>query len=371
MKKIIFLLSIILFSCTNDTYNNIVETNDNLLLKWNKAYEEDNLANTIIGLHWTFSYVGASLPLNHAGVTISNNFIEIDLVELGFNNDALQKVKQLNEVIFSSEEYLINGNIDAGRYVSLLLGASEHYYEITGLPCELSDLLNQYELNSERGYVNNSGVSFEDRIVSFSEQNEFNQLFFCTEVDPITGEIIEFETVDLMQNGQPRFGIYNKDGIRVPNTDPTHSFAGKPAKCMWCHESSIQPLFSEQENKEGFLPYLEFKDRLDEFRDTHKNSQSSLSDGVDYQELQQHVFSELLYITFMEPSAERLSLEWNMSVSEIQNLLAEFSTHTHSEFVQLGDLYYRNEIDHLAPLDGLEVSSSVREQSETEVNYIN
>ncbi len=371
MKKIILLISIILFSCTNDTYNDIVESNDNLILKWNKAYEEDNLANTIIGLHWTFSYIGASLPFNHSGITIRNNSIEIDLNELGFNGDALQNLKQLNEVIFSSEEYLINGNIDIGRYVSLLLGAAEHYYEITGLPYELSDLIEQYNLNPERGYVNNSGVSFEDRIISFSEQNGFNQLFFCTEVDPITGEIIEYETVDLMPNGQTRFGIYNKDGVRVSHTDPNHSFAGKPAKCMWCHESSIQPLFTEQENKDGFLPYLDFKNTLDEFRNSHKNLQSSLIDGVDFQELQQHVFTELLYITFMEPSAERLSLEWNLSLSEVQNLLAEFSTHTHSEFVQLGELYHRNEIKHLAPFEGLEVSSSVREQSETEVNYIN
>lgn len=174
-----------------------------------------------------------------------------------------------------------------------------------------------------------------------------------------------------MQNGQVRFGIYNKDGIRINNTDPSHSFAGKPAKCMWCHESRIQPLFSKQEDKEGFIPYLDFKHILDEDRATHSNLQNSLSDGVNYQELQQHTFAELLYITFMEPSAERLSLEWNLPISEIQNLLSEISPHTHSEFVFLGNLYHRADVDLLAPFQGLQVSSNVREKSETEVNYIN
>lgn len=370
MKKILLLLCIVMFSCTNDTYNDIIENNSNIKLKWNKAYEEDNLANSIIGLHWAYSYVGASLPLNHSGVLIQGNLIEIDIEELGFNSNAEQKLNILHNAIFASEEYQITGTIDAGRYVSLLLGSAEHYYEITGVPLELNDLIEQYNLNSERGYVNNSGVSFEDRIISFSEQDGFNQLFFCTEVDPITGEIIEYETVDLMPNGQTRFGIYNKDGLRVSHTDPSHSFAGKPAKCMWCHESSIQPL-SKQENIEGFLPYIDFKNIILEDRASHKNLQSLLTDGVDFQALQQHVFTELLYITFMEPSAERLSLEWNMSLSEVQNLLAEIPSHTHSEFVQLGELYHRNEIKHLAPFEGLEVSSSVREQSETEVNYIN
>lgn len=370
MKKILFLISIILFSCVNDTYDDIVENNSTLILKWNKAYADDSLANSIIGLNWTFSYLGAYLPYNNTGISIQNNFIEIDVENLGFSIDAQQKLNRLHEVIISSEEYQITGAIDMGRYVSLLLGAPSHYYEITGLPYELSDLLEQYSLNSERGYVTSSGVSFEHRIISFSEQNGFNQLFFCAEVDPITGEVFEYETVDLMPNGQVRFGIYNKDGFRISNTDPTHSNAGKTAKCIWCHESGIQPLFSEQKDIDDFLPYLDLKNILEEDRRTHKNSQNSLNDGVDFQELQQHTFAELLYISFMEPSAERLSLEWNLPISEVQNLLSQFPTHTHPEFPNLEELYHRNDIDFLASFKGLQVSSSIREESENEVNYL-
>ena len=301
----------------------------------------------------------------------SSPIILIDLKELGFDSTALEKMKILNNVIKDSEEYQQIHAIDLGRYVSLLIGASEHYYEITGVPYLLSDILENYELNPEQGYVNNSGVSYETRIISFSEQNGLNQIFFCTEIDPETEEILEYETVDLMPNGQVRFGIYDKNGFRINHTDPLHSNAGKPAKCMWCHESEIQPLFSEQNNYEGFIPYLEFKDLLVDFKTSHRNIQNSLADGIDFQETQQHVLTELIYISFMEPSAERLSFEWNMTVSEIENLLNGLPTHIHEEFDFLGDLYHRVDIESFAPFSGLQVSSSVRESSDVEVNYIN
>jgi hypothetical protein len=73
----------------------------------------------------------------------------------------------------------------------------------------------------------------------------------------------------------------------------------------------------------------------------------------------------------MEPSAERLSLEWNLSVTEVENLLSGLPTHINEEFFFLGDLYNREDIESLAPFSGLQVSSSVREESEVEVNYIN
>ena len=111
----------------------------------------------------------------------------------------------------------------------------------------MTDLLDNYEIKPERGYVNNSGVSFEHRIIGFSEQNGFDQVFFCTEIDPNSGDILEYETVEILPNGQTRFGIFNAEGFRINSTDPSHSNAGKPAKCMWCHESGIQPLFQEQD----------------------------------------------------------------------------------------------------------------------------
>jgi hypothetical protein len=371
MKKILLLIVILYVSCESSTYDDIVADPPSFQLKWNKSYQDDSLEKAVIGLQWALSYLGATLPASGEGIDMQAPYIALDLEKLGFNSNATEKLKILHESIKASEEYQVTSAIDLGRYVSLLIGASEHYYEITGLPLLLSDLLDSYELGQDRGYVNNSGVSFEHRIISFSEQIGFNQLFFCTEVDPETQEILEYETVDLMANGQIRFGIYDKDGYRANSTDPLHSNAGKPAKCMWCHESKIQPLFSEQDDFVGYIPYLEFKDILIDYKDSHINLQNSIVDGVDYEETLQHTFTELLYIAFMEPSANRLSLEWGISVSEVENILSGIPTHTHDEFDYLGELYHRSDIESYAPFSGLEVSSHIREESETEVNHIN
>jgi hypothetical protein len=358
-------------SCSFDAYEDLNLNDSNLKLNWNKAYEEDTMEKSIIGLRWALSYMGAKLPASLTSITSNSNSIEIDIEKLGFNDLAKQKLNILHKRIKESNEYRTTGAIDLGRYVTLLIGASEHYYEITGVPNQLNNLLSNYTLKSEKGYVNNSDVSLEHRIISFSEQRGFNQLFLSTETDPVTGNDLEFETVEILHNGQLRFGIFDQNGNRKNNADPTHSNAGKPAKCMWCHESSIQPLFSEQNNFDGFLPYPEFRSILLGYRTSHNNLKNALIDGVDYSNTQQHTLTELLYISFMEPSAKRLSIEWGIPLSEVQSKLSDLATHVHEEFPFLGDLYHRRDVEAYSPFEGLQVSSDVREQSEIEVNYIN
>ena len=108
------------------------------------------------------------------------------------------------------------------------------------------------------------------------------------------------------------------------------------------------------------------------FRSSHFNNRESLfPDGVDFNQTQEHTLTELLYISFMEPSAERLSFEWNMTLEEIEVLTNGIQTHVYEEFPFLGDLFYRDDIKDLGPFEGLEVSTSVREESEREVNYLN
>ena len=160
------------------------------------------------------------------------------------------------------------------------------------------------------------------------------------------------------------------NGNRKNSADPMHSNAGKPAKCMWCHESSIQPLFTAQNNYNGYLTYQALQDTLLHFRAAHNSLKQNLSDGVDFLQTQQHTLTELLYISFMEPSAERLSLEWDLPLSEVHNRISGLSTHYHDEFIQLGEIYHRADVDAYSPFEGLQVSGSVREQSALEVNHI-
>lgn len=371
MKKFLFISILLLFvSCESDTYYELQNHDVTLRLKWNKAYPDDTIDKSLIGLKWGLSYIGAILPTSLNGISTSNDVISININQLGFSESAVKKLTILHSKIMASEEYRTTNSIDLGRYITLLLGASEHYYEIVGVPNRLEALLNQYTLSPEKGYVNNSSVSFEHRIIQFSEQNGFNQVFISKEIDPISGQIHEYETIELLPNGQLRFGIFDANGNRKNNADASYSKAGKPGKCMWCHESSINQMFTSQNDFTGYLTAAAFQNKLITYKESNRNLKLTLVDGVDFSQTQQHTLTELLYISFMEPSAERLSLEWKMPLKQVQGLLSNLPTHIYTEFPFLGNLYYRKDVENLAPFQGLPVSTNVREASENEVNFI-
>jgi len=372
MKRIVFILFLsLLVSCEHDTYSDLIETESTINLKWNKAYPDDTIDKSLIGLKWALSYVGAVLPSSNSGFSNNGNVITLNIKRLGFNDAAAEKVLQLADKIKTTNEYQSRNAIDLGRFVTLLLGASGHYYKIIGTPDTLTEIMNQYTLLPQKGYVDNSGVSFEHRIIRFSEQNGFNQLFISEEVDPATNEIYEYETIELLPNGQLRFGIFDTEGNRKDSADASHSNAGKPAKCMWCHESTIQPLFYPNNDHAGYLSASDLGSLLLGYRQSNENLKLTLTDGVDFSQTQQHTLAELLYISFMEPSAERLSQEWNMPLGQVQDRLSGLPTHVYDEFPFLGNLYNRQEVEALAPFQGLPVSGSVREASLQEVNYLN
>lgn len=374
MKNIfVIILFLLTLGCETNSTSDLIEIPNpttSLKLRWSKAYPEDNIDKSLIGLKWALSYVGAKLPVSLNGILVADQTITISIEKLGFTSDALTQLSRLHAAIKASEEYRTNGNIDLGRYVSLLIGASEHYYEIIGTPKTLEEVLNLYTLLPEKGYVNNSNVSFEHRIIQFSDQTGFNQVFLAEEIDPITQEIFEYETIELLPNGQLRFGIFDQKGNRKNFADPAHSAAGKPAKCMWCHESTINQMFNPQLDFAGYLTATNFQNILIGYRESNRAQKLALTDGVDFSQTQQHTLTELLYISFMEPSAERLSLEWNLPLSEVQNRLSSLPTHIYEEFPFLGNLYDRESVENLAPFQGLPVSSSIREASAREVNYL-
>jgi hypothetical protein len=344
---------------------------DHIVLKWHKSHANDSFDNSIIGLNWALSHVGAKNTIGSSEISFSAETISIFPERYGLSSHTETTLNRLHQRIAESMSYVENGYIDIGHYVALLIGSSEHYYALTGVPETLSELQSQYVFSPDVGYLNNSEISLQHRKVLFSDQNNFNQLFISQEVDSTTGQLLEFETLDLMENGQPRFGVYDASGNRIVGAASSLATAGKPGKCMWCHESSIQPLFSVQTPQAGYLNPTVFSDTLIFFRNEHKNKQALLSDGVNFQDLNEHIQMELLYIAYMEPSAARLALEWNMTEAEVSNLLAGLPMHEHEEFTFLGMLYDREDVEGFAPFASLPVSSNVREVIGTEVNHLN
>lgn len=359
----------LLYSCKNEYTNQ--DNSTVLKLKWNKAYEDDSIDKAVIGLQWALSYVGANTPCNSNAIDTRNNTITLHTLNLDFSDKAKHNLEILIAKIYATEAYKENKTIDIGRFITLILGSPEHYYNLVETPETLAELKVNYTLNTEKGYVNNSSVALQDRVISFSEQEQFNQLWISEEIDSITKTIYEFETIELLKNGQLRFGIYDENGNRKNVANKKHTQAGKPAKCIWCHESNLNKMFRKQDDVYGFLSTEKLQQKIITSRDTFHENRLQQKDNLDYSKRQQHTLTELLYISFLEPSLKRLSLEWQIEESELLLLLKDVKTHKHNEFPFLGDLYYRKDVEAFSPLKPITVSRNVREQSTKEVNHLN
>lgn len=373
VKTIIYmLLSVcftLLFSCSKSIVTEKINNESVIYLKWNKSYNEDTIEKARTGLSWCYSMIGAKV-LNTVVLPSKNAIFSVDISNIVLDKNAFKKMKLLHKEIKLSNEYRLKNSIDLGRYISLLIGASEHYYALTNIPKHLDELLANYKLNDSKGYIDNSSVSLEHRIIEYSNQKPIKQIFLSTEFDIENNAIVEYETIEIMNNGQLKFGIFDENKNRINAANNKHTKAGKPAKCMWCHESNINQLFSTQNDFPDFLTHLQLNDSLIKYNNSLKKQQDSFKKGVTFRNKQDHVMLELAYISFMEPSAFRLSNEWGIPEEKIKDLLSSLITHKHHEFPFLGVLYDRKEVEKLAPYKSLEVSTSIRERSEIEVNYI-
>jgi hypothetical protein len=80
---------------------------------------------------------------------------------------------------------------------------------------------------------------------------------------------------------------------------------------------------------------------------------------------------ELLYLSFMEPSAERLAVEWQTTAEDVRQKLQGKPTHNNPEFAFLGDvLYNRKDIDVLSPYKSVRAADDARESSAYEPDII-
>lgn len=366
-----FFILLFAFSCIHDPISPLVESEDVLHLKWNSSYEDEKMEDAIIGLNWTLSHLGGTNTQSATnGLVITDQIITLNLPQIGLPTPGYAALFSLHQVIKNSEEYVKNGHIDLGRYITLLLGSSAHYYRILDMPFHLRDLISKYQMQPLKGLVNNSAISGNHRIISFSESNALNQFFLSVEIDPISKKTLEFETIEILPNGQLRFGIFDADSLRLDVADPAVSTSGKPAKCMWCHESKINPLFTVQTDSMGFLPQQQLKDSLIYFQEQLLQAQMTLVSGVVYSKTQEHVQMELQYIMFKHPTPMRLANEWQMTENEVTDLLAAQTRTTYPEFPFLEAGYAREAITIFAPVNSLLTSLYVREPSPVEINYL-
>jgi len=363
-----FLICILCFSCSEE------EHGQNINLKWNKAYTEDTFERSSIGLKWALSYLGSTIANDASikGIHFKDSIITLNPYQLGLSESASYNLNKLHDIFKNSEEYKKNNAFDLGRYIALTYGNSHHYYTIVDVPKSLEQFKELYTFDSIKGYIDNSSVSKVHRIISYSEVSENNsQGFISAEIDSISNDTLEFETIQRMQNGQLKFAVYDVNGELKNAADNNVTRAGKPSKCIWCHETKILPIFKPQKNHLGYLKVTSFNDSLKYFNRNLQDYQNTTWTDKSLLDKTLHEELELLYISFMEPNAERISKEWNLPIVNVKQKLAHLETHQHKEFPFLGNLYNRKDIDALSPVNRIEVPESIREQYSNEVNFLN
>lgn len=355
--------------CTSDQLRPVAEGKYSIQLRWAPAYEGEHRDQVMTGLQWSLSFLGAHLPAANwpaAVQFIDDHRFVLHLGEVGFSANSLEAMAEILARLKASEEYQKLEAIDLARFLVLSLHSSWHYYEIVDAPTSLTEYLAQKTVERIDSFpILTSSIAQKNRMIRFQVADELAQTFFIAEetedVQLPSYPIDHYEVLDILPNGQLRFLLYDDEGNLAPAAPIATTLAGKPSKCLWCHEVNVQPLFQPTADVPGFLSSAEFMLEVDTANRRLDQYKAGLPTAIDFSDKQAHTQSELLYISFMEPSLERIATEWGMAAEEVQNILKDFPTHTYDEFPFLGALYFREWVDSLAPYRTERVPDSVRE----------
>jgi hypothetical protein len=349
---------------------------DVIELRWLKAYPLESKSDVETGLLWGLSLLGARLPAGAPVIRWHDNMMTVDLGRAQVLEGSGPAWRQLLAAMKASGEYRIHGAIDVGRFMALTLGSSNHYYALTGAKPDYQLARASYRFEDKAAAIVTSAVAHGHRRIEISAADDGRQVAFVAfegKGSLADGSFVahEMELLDVMPNGQLRFALYGLDGYLKQSASPELTAAGKPAKCMWCHESSLQPTFIEFQGARGFHDRREFDALIGKRQQLLREYQSRVDTQIEYRNRQDHTYGELLYLTFEEPSRERLAAEWGVSLERASELLRGKPTHPQAEFPYLGsELYRRHDVEALAPYAVLAVPHSVREPSPLEPEII-
>jgi hypothetical protein len=379
-------VAVLLLLCTsgcNRTNQPLTPKDESLVIKlrWIKSYPRQSRSQVNTGLFWALSFLGAKLPADAAIISWDGTIVTLDLGAAGVVEGSKSAWKLLLHVLKSSDEYRVMGGIDIGRFVFLSLCSSHQYYALTGVSSTYAEFRAKHALAPRQVAIVESGVAHGNRLIEVGQGEGINSVVFVAfegtgSLQAHSFQKAEIETLDVMENGQLRFGLYDLEGHLKDATTPTLTAAGKPSKCLWCHEINLQPPFRNVTDLEGYYSTKEFKELVASATRVVAAYRTTLASKVEFTRLQDHSNAEDLYLSFAEPTASRLAAEWNMPLERVKQLLASrnLKTHPHSERIDDGilgdDLYDRNEVDSLAPYATIRGPSDMRESSSYEPNLL-
>ena len=169
-----------------------------------------------------------------------------------------------------------------------------------------------------------------------------------------------------MPNGQPRFAIYDADGQLKAAADPNITKAGKPSKCMWCHESILHPSFKKKISPNLKKLNAEIRPRIANL----KRFQSKIETKIIYDSLAHHRNGEFAFGSFMECNVQHIANEFQIDSLEFKSFLEKLPTHTTPHFPEFGTYYDRKDILELQKYEAVKVPSHMWEASDYEPNFL-
>lgn len=378
MKKIAAVLSVIFALASAIAFTSFAEDKSTCIrLRVYPNYQGDTISSQKTGLLWALSYLGAELPKHSFEQSLKRihpGIYELDIGKAGFDNRAILAFKKLIAELKSSGEYTAKGGIDLGEFVVYTLGSSWHYYEITGA----APSFEEYTKRSGSGYdlvfpVLSSDVAYHHRLIKMRETSEVLKMSFIAEegtgdLDRGTFKASTYEVFDIMKNGQLRFAVYGHDGRLKAASEAEFGRAGKPVKCLWCHEINIQPLFTRNDSVKGFMSPAEFQRIISARKILLDTYRKTLNGDVDFTKTQDHAFMELLYITFMEPSIFKLAGEWGQDPIKLMKRFERERRHPHREYSFLPDLMERAAVKKHSPYTTVPLPDSIWAENALEPN---
>lgn len=350
-------------------------------LRWSESYPDDSWQRFRTGMIWGMSLLGADM--SHGAFDLAcrkeeNGIYVLNLNQFGFSESAQKPIVIILDSLKKTEEYRLMCGIDAGRFLVLMLHVPHHYYAVSGAAPTLDGFKKMHGFDTIQPKmfpVVHSSIANGNRLLTYRTGKMMSDFAFIAEegrgrVEFGNFKTTEYEVIDVMANGQLRFAIYDHLGNLEAATPIAMGEAGKPGKCMWCHESVFQPLYSSTHHVPPFASPAAFSEEIRALNIRLRSFQRSLQSDVLFDNSNDHTQHELLYITFMEPSEMRLAWEWGISVDAVRKRLSNLPIHIHHEFPWLGNLYHREDIRHFAPFQSVQMSQSVREPSTFEPNLL-
>ena len=345
-------------------------------LRWVKGYGAEKRSQVETGLRWGLSFLGAALPSERRAFAWHDDRLRLDLDAAGILPETRAAWVQLLAVLKHSDEYQVTGGLDIGRFLVLTLCSSRQYFALTGAASSFEQFRRRHPFSVQLAAIVQSDIAHGNRLLEFGQGDRFDQVFVVAyeghgSLARGDFEKAEIETIDFMPNGQLRFGLYGLEGQMKSAASAEFTDAAKPSKCLWCHEIRLQPPFKNSTDVAGYPSAEALRALIGSKMQLVASYRATLHSQIDYRRTDDHTFAELLYLSFSEPSAERLASEWRLPLAAVRLRLAGFKTHRNAEFRSLGnDLYDRAEVDQLAPYPTLRVPTQIREVSSYEPSLL-